>query len=241
MGVNIEELDYRETPLGELVLRRRRSVQMKGLDIYEVKLGDYFLMSSLFHESEVQLSRLGLSMLEARDLDVLVGGLGLGYTAVTALEDQRVKSLLVIEYMEGVIQWHQTGLVPLGKRLTQDPRCRLVQGDFFALCRDTSGGFDSENLRRRYDAILLDIDHTPTHVLEQSNKRFYTQKGLGEVAGHLKPGGVFALWSDSEPDASFTHHLQKVFPAVEAHMVRFENPFTGRSCGNTVYAARANS
>lgn len=238
MSIHFEELDYRETPLGELTLRRRRSVQMRGLDIYEVKLGEYFLMSSLFHESEVQLARLGLGRLGEQDLDVLVGGLGLGYTAVAALEDARVKSLLVVEYMEGVIEWHRTGLVPLGRTVTGDPRCRLVKGDFFAMSRDLSKGFDPGNPGRKFDAVLLDIDHTPTRVLHQTNKRFYTRQGLGEVATHLKPGGVFALWSDSEPESAFTAHLEKVFPDVAAHMVRFDNPYTGRSCGNTVYVAR---
>ncbi|WDP89487.1 MAG: spermidine synthase [Desulfobacter sp.] len=238
MSMYYEELDYRKTPLGDLMLRRRRSVQLQGLDIYEVKLGDHFLMSSLFHESEVQLSRLGLGMLGEKDLDVLVGGLGLGYTAAAALEDQRVKSLMVVEYMQGVIEWHQTGLVPLGETITNDSRCRLIQGDFFALSRDVSIGFDPENPGNKYDAILLDIDHTPTHLLNQTNKRFYTKKGLEEAATHLKPGGVFALWSDSEPESAFEAHLEKVFKRVEAHMVQFDNPFTGSPCGNTVYLAQ---
>jgi len=238
MSASYEELDYRKTSLGDLMLRRRRSVQLQGVDIYEVKLGESFLMSSLFHESEVQLSRLGLGMLGDQDLDVVVGGLGLGYTAVTALEDSRVKSLVVVEYMEGVIQWHQTGLVPLGETVAKDPRCRLVLGDFFDLSRDVSKGFDPENPGGKFDAVLLDIDHTPTHVLDQTNKRFYTKEGLAEVAGHLKPGGIFALWSDSEPDSAFTEHLGKVFSTAEARMVRFDNPFTGSSCGNSVYLAR---
>ncbi|MCG8617947.1 MAG: spermidine synthase [Desulfobacterales bacterium] len=238
MSAGYEELDYRKTPLGELILIRRQSVQMQGTDVYEVKLGDHYLMSSLFHESEVQLARLGLDVLAEEELDVLVGGLGLGYTAVTALEDNRVSALTVVEYMEGVIEWHRTGLVPLGRTLTDDPRCRIINGDFFALSRDVSQGFDPGRPGHKYDAILLDIDHTPTHVLHQTNKRFYTKQGLAELSGHLKPGGVFALWSDSEPESQFTAHLGRVFPKAEAHMVRFENPFTGKSCGNTVYVAR---
>jgi len=238
MGLSFEELDYRDTPLGELILRRRRSVQIPGLDIYEVQLGESFLMSSLFHESEDQLAELGLGLLTGDDLEVVVGGLGLGYTAVKALEDQRVSSLLVVEYMEAVIEWHRTGLVPLGKTLASDPRCRLIQGDFFDLCRDPDRGFDPKTPGKKYNAILLDIDHTPTHVLHQTNRHFYTRQGLEQAAAHLKPGGVFALWSNSEPEAEFTEHLGKVFPSARAHLVRFENPYTGKSCGNTVYLAQ---
>ncbi|MBT3807627.1 MAG: spermidine synthase, partial [Desulfobacula sp.] len=109
MSLMYEELDSRPTPLGDLMLRRRRLIQLGGLDIYEVKLGEYFLMTSLFHEAEVQLSKLSLGVLEKENLDVVVGGLGLGYTAVSALEDTRVISLIVVEYLEGVIEWHQKG------------------------------------------------------------------------------------------------------------------------------------
>lgn len=238
MALNYEELDYRKTPLGDLMLRRRRLLQLDGLEIYEVKLGDYFLMSSLFHEAEAQLSKLGLGILEKSELDVVVGGLGLGYTAVSALEDDRINSLVVVEYMEGVIQWHQDGLVPLGKTLMADSRCRLVQGDFFAMSRDVTKSFDPENPTKKHDAILLDIDHTPTNVLHQTNTRFYTEEGLEEVAQHLKPGGVFALWADGYPEPSFTSHLAKVFAKATAHTVTFDNPVAGGSSEGAVYVAQ---
>ena len=138
--------------------------QFAELDIYEVKLGEDFLTSSLFHEAESKLSNLALGSLDGETLEVVVGGLGLGYTAVAALDDQRVTSRIVVEFMEGVIEWHQNGLVPLGKRLTSDSRCK-VHDDFFALSHDVHKGFDPKNPERKHDAILLDIDHTPTNVL----------------------------------------------------------------------------
>jgi len=64
--------------------------------LYEVKLGDEFLMSSLFTSAEIQLARLGLAALEGTGWDIVVGGLGLGYTAVAALKDPSVKSLMVL-------------------------------------------------------------------------------------------------------------------------------------------------
>ncbi len=237
MSLNYEELDYRETPIGDLMLRRRRMLQLGERDIYEVKLGEYFLMSSLFHEAESQLAKIGLGQLEKEDLDVVVGGLGLGYTAVSALEDERVSSLVVVEYLEAVIEWHQTGLVPLGKTLTEDPRCRLVHADFFALSRDLARSFDPENPAKKQDAVLLDIDHTPTKVLHQTNTRFYTEAGLKELAQHLKPGGVFGLWADGSPEASFTHHLSKVFEKAESHTIEFDNPITGGVSEGCVYLA----
>ncbi|MCP4023142.1 MAG: spermidine synthase [Desulfobacteraceae bacterium] len=239
MSLMYEELDFRPTPIGDLMLRRRRLIQLGGLDVYEVKLGEYFLMSSLFHEAEVQLSKIGLGMLEKKeDLDIVIGGLGLGYTAVSALEDMRVKSLVVVEYLEGVIEWHQKGLVPLGKTLMQDSRCRLLHADFFALSRDVSKSFDPKHPANKHDAIFLDIDHTPTNVLHQTNTRFYTEKGLEELAQHLKPGGVFGLWADGFPEDSFTNLLGRVFESAEGHTIKFDNPVTGGSSEGTVYVAR---
>ena len=144
MSKDFEELDFRETPLGELTLRRRRLLSLGDLEIFEVKLGDAFLMSSLFHEVEVALADFGLGELDApAPWDVVVGGLGLGYTAVAALEHEGVGSLLVVDALDAVIAWHRGGLVPLGKTLTADPRCRLVHGDFFRLA-DSKEGFDLE-------------------------------------------------------------------------------------------------
>ena len=238
MSLIYEELDFRPTPIGDLMLRRRRMPQFGDRDIYEVKLGEDFLMTSLFHEAESQLSNLGLGALNGGNLDVVVGGLGLGYTAVAALEDPRVASLIVVEYLDGVLEWHQSGLVPLGKTLTEDPRCRLVQSDFFALVRDTTKHFNPTDPSRKHDAILLDIDHTPTNVLHQTNTHFYTEEGLNELAQHLRPDGVFALWADGTPEESFTHRLGHVFASAEAHTIEFENPITGGTSKGAVYVAR---
>ncbi len=229
MSLNFEELDFRPTPIGNLMLRRRRMPQFGERDIYEVKLGEDFLMTSLFHEAESQLAQLGLGALAAERIDVVVGGLGLGYTAVAALEDPRVDSLVVVEYLEGVIEWHRTGLVPLGRTLTDNPRCQILQADFFALMREAP--------TQKHDAILLDIDHTPTNVLHQSNAHFYTEEGLNELALHLKPGGIFALWADGEPEAFFAERLESVFAHAKAHTVEFDNPITGGTSKGTVYVA----
>ena len=94
--------------------------------MYEIQLGDAFLMSSLFTEVEVALADLALAELDNAALDVVVGGLGLGYTAHAALRNPAVRSLLVIEALPAVIDWHRRGLVPLGTQLTADPRCRFI-------------------------------------------------------------------------------------------------------------------
>lgn len=231
-----EELDYRPTPIGPLVLRRRREARL-GVDILEIKLGEEHLMSDLFTASEIALARLGLAACEGESLDVVVGGLGLGYTARAALDETRTGSLIVVEYLDAVIDWHRTGLLPLGPVLTADPRCHLVEGDFFALARGEDG-FDPAAPGRTFDAILLDIDHSPDALLDPRSESFYQPEGLARLASHLKPGGIFALWSDALIDDSFTERLAGVFKDAWAEPVTFHNPLQDRPFTQTVYLAR---
>src|SRR6188472_4312042 len=107
MSRDFEELDYQQTPLGELTLRRRRMLSLGGIEVYEVKLGEAFLMSSLFHEVEEALAHLALGELRGNSWDVVVGGLGLGYTAAAALAHREVASLLIVEALPPVIDWHR--------------------------------------------------------------------------------------------------------------------------------------
>ncbi len=233
MSVYFEELDFRPTAMGLLSLRRRRQLST-GIDVYEIKLGDEFLMSSLFTVAEIALARLGLAALKATNLDVVVGGLGLGYTAQAVLEDFRVRSLVVVDALAEVIEWHQRGLLPLGEQLTADARCRLVNGDFFAMSA-SAAGCDPQMPGRRFDAVLVDIDHSPRNLLHPDHAALYEREGLERLAGHLQPGGVFALWSNDPPDAAFEAALASVFAKSDAHVVTFANPLQDRDASNTVY------
>jgi spermidine synthase len=305
MSARFEEIDWRPTPMGEISLRRRRD-PASGEDVYEVKLDDEYLMSSLFTAGEVELARLGLAALPDAPIDVAVGGLGLGYTARTALDDPRVRSLIVVDALAEVIDWHRRGLVPLGTGLASDPRCRLVRGDFFAMAAGTAAaggpvpadgakaggpvsadgakaggpvpadgakadgaaagdpvpadgavagdpvsagdptpgavaaphGLDPETPGRRFHAILLDVDHSPRHVLHPGHAALYRHAGLTALAELLYPGGVFALWSNDPPDEEFGSVLAEVFTETAAHVVDFDNPLQGGTAANTVYVAR---
>ena len=235
--MKIEELAYHKTPLGELILRRRTEPLLKNKEVFEVKLGEEFLMSSLFTEGEKQLANLGLAGLES-ELDVVVGGLGLGYTAAAALENKMVRSLLVIDLFQEVIDWHQNKLVPMGSILSEDKRCEMRQGNFFELART---GFDVFAPQRKFDAVLLDIDHSPEHFLDKKNKSFYDTDGLISLREQIKTGGAFALWSNDPLDEKFTKHLESVFGSATAQTIEFANPYTNSISVNSVYAARKKS
>ena len=237
MSINFEELDYRPTPLGLLTLRRRKEITL-GIDIYEIKLDDEFLMSSLFTAAEIALANLGLSELSQSQVDVVVGGLGLGYTARTVLEHPNVREVIVVDNLHEVIDWHQQNLLPLGKELTSDHRCRFVHGDFFAMSASLFKGFDPVYRGRQFHAILLDVDHSPQDVLHPRHASFYEPEGLRQLTSHLLPGGVFALWSNDPPDEIFQMALSEVFVYYDTHVVTFQNPLLRREEANTIYVAR---
>lgn len=235
----LQELDWRQTELGAVSLRRRRAPEATEW-VYEVRLDDDFLMSSAFTAGEIALADVALAHLPPdRPIDAVVGGLGLGFTAHAVLADPRVQHLVVVEALAAVVDWHAQGLVPGGAELTSDPRTRIVTGDFFARVAG-DGGLDG-GVPRTFDAVIVDIDHSPTHVLHPGNAELYTESGLRRLARHLRPGGVMALWSNDPPDDAFVAVMRTVFPDATATVVEFDNPLQGRTATNTVYVGATGS
>lgn len=235
-----EEIDFQQTPLGAISLRRRSEPRLDNVIIYEVKLNEEFLMSSLFTEAEVQLSVLGLEKVKKNfpgneKLNIIVGGLGLGYTAATVLENTSVSSLNVIDVMQPVINWHKEKLVPLGEILVNDVRCKLTHADFYELASTKNSGFDSNQPNQLAHAVLLDIDHSPSHFLNDSNTLFYTKDGLEKLTRKLHHKGIFGLWSNELPDQGFMELLKSVFESTHAHIIKFHNPYINEESINTVY------
>ena len=235
MSARFEVLDVSPTPIGDVTLWRRLDPTTGG-DVFEVKLGDEYLMSSRFTVAEVAVAQLALDVLPERELDVVVGGLGLGYTAQTVLDDPRVRRLVVVDALEAVIGWHERGLVPVSVSSSKDPRCRLVLGDFFAM--NAGDGFDPDDPDRLFDAVVVDIDHSPRHLLDPGNAPFYLDSGVRRLAQRLRPGGVFTLWSNDPPDDDYLAVLRGVFGDVDCQVVRFDNPLQDREATNSVYVAR---
>lgn len=236
MTALFEEIDYRPSPIGTLSLRRRRR-SADAEDIYEIKLDEGYLMSSLFTEGEVALADRALAGLGSRPISVVVGGLGLGYTAKAALDHDNLRHLVVIEAIPEVIEWHRRHLLPLGKALSEDARCRFVEGNFFDMA-GVAGAFEPEHPGRKYDAVLVDIDHSPRHLLHPGNASFYEVEGLLAVSDKLNEGGVFALWSTDAVDPDFLRKLDAVFARAEAERIEFQNPYQDQPAFNIIYIAR---
>lgn len=234
ISLRFEELSFAPTRMGEISLRRRRE-PITGQQVYEVKLGQQYLMSSMFTVAEEAMADLALAWAALPDARVLVGGLGLGYTAVAALRHAEVSAVDVVETLQPVIDWHHEELLPRSAELVHDPRTRLVLGDFFAM---VSGQTPLEGVRSAYEVVLLDIDHAPDFVLHETHQGFYSPAGLTALSRLVTSGGVFALWSDHPPDESFLSTLGSVFGQTRAERVSFANPLTGGTSSSTVYLAR---
>ncbi len=84
-------------------------------------------------------------------------------------------------------------------------------------------GYDADMPGRRFDAVLVDIDHSPRNLLHPRHAALYQPAGLARLAEHLRPGGVFALWSNDPPDDAFNAALAGVFARSAAHVVTFDN------------------
>ncbi len=226
---NLEILAYEQSPLGPLCLRRRELLSMPGTVVTEVTLNHEFLMSSLYTESETALARLALEMHPGVDLRVLIGGLGLGHTAAAAIESPRVEEVVVMELLPQVAGWLEQDLLPLSAELKADPRFGVEVGDFFARVAAPPA--------RRFDLILVDIDHAPDNHLDHANLPFYSPEGLASVRDHMAPRGVLAVWSSAD-SAGFRSALEQSFDEVRVERVTFHNDLVDETVTDWIFLAR---
>ena len=228
-----EFLAHQDTPIGTLILRRGELPAEPGRFVTEITLDHEFLMSSHITFSEQELSRKALEMHAGEALRVLVGGLGLGYTAWEVLKSSRVTSADVVEYVPAVIQWMQDGLVPLSGELTSDPRFKPVRGNVYErLLAEPAVGDPG------FDLLLIDVDHAPNeHLGSSSNDLFYTAEGLRSARRHLAPGGLLGVWSYAE-SSPFADALAQVFEEVHAVPVTFHNDVINEETTDWLFFAR---
>ena len=226
---NLEILAYEPTSLGTLCLRRRELLSRPGTIVTEITLDHELLMSSYHTASERALAQEALARHQGGNLNVLVGGLGLGYTANEVLQSERVGRVEVIEFLPEVIGFLRDGLIPLAPDLLADPRLHVRDGDVYALLREPP--------QQRFDLILIDVDHSPDDQLGSDNESFYTESGLLRAKQHLAPGGILAVWSYAE-SSPFVDALGRVFQCVETHPVRFLNDLVDEESTDWLFLAR---
>jgi spermidine synthase len=210
------------TPRGEIQLQRRNGA------IYEIIFNGVFLMASYNAPSARALAEVVLARLPAdrRNVRVLVGGLGMGYTLAATLADPRVGHVDVVEIEPLIVAWNREHLGHLTGYPLDDPRTHLVQGDLVEYLRVT---------RATYDALLLDVDNGPGWLSVDANHRLYDAVGLQRLRRLLTPGGVLAIWS-SEASPAFLQALQTAFGNADIVAAMDHLP-DGREITATIYWA----
>ena len=226
---NLEVLAYEDCLLGVICLRRRELLSVPGTIVTEITLDHELLVSSYHTASERALTTCALERHSGSALRVLIGGLGLGYTAFEALQSPRVASVEVIELLPQVVGWLQADQMPLSPELNADERLEVTSGDIYALL--------AANAERRFDLILVDVDHSPDERLGDTNAAFYTPAGLERAKAHLAPGGLLGVWSYAE-SSPFADDLRDVFARVDVETVTFDNRLTEERETNWLFLAR---
>ena len=226
---DLEIVACEPSALGLICLRRRGIASEPGAVVTEITLDHQFLMSSRNTASERALARVALEMHAGRELRVLVGGLGLGYTAREVLACSRVARVEVVELLAPVIGWLERGLVPLAEELRADARFAVALGDVYRRLATPP--------EREYDLILVDVDHSPDEPLGPASAAFYGEAGLALARRHLAAGGVLGVWSYAA-SPRFEDALRRVFQEVRTLPLRFENPVVEVTETNWLFFAR---
>jgi spermidine synthase len=198
------EVARAESPRGELVLRRRSEDRAAGT--LELRVNGVFVMDTRETTSEIELAALALDLVE-HPRDVVVGGLGLGFTAQRVLADSRVEKVMVVEIEEALIGWMRDGTVPHGPALLADKRLHLVNADIVMAIEEATS---------TYDLVLLDVDNGPGYLVHESNAGVYEQDVLTATRRMLNPGGVLAIWS-ANPAPGLQATMERVFGSCTEH------------------------
>ena len=187
---------------------------------FSIRVKGRQLMDSTVHGSEDALAELACARLARRpSCRVLIGGLGLGYTAAAALRQLGPRSQVVVaELVPAVVEWNRGVLGHLAGHPLDDPRTTVRVVDVAAILRQEQDA---------YDAILLDVDNGPVGLTRRGNTWLYAQVGLAAAHAALRPHGVLAVWS-AGPDRPFVRRLQRLGFAVEEVMVRARGNRGGR-------------
>lgn len=223
-----------ETPRGELVLRRRGGPTDDGPTddrptddgVLELRANGVFVMDTAETSTERALATHALALHPA-PRHVVVGGLGLGFTASAVLADERVTHCTVVEIEPALVGWLRAGVVPGSAGLLADPRLDVVVADVADALTNSAPGTD--------DLVLLDVDNGPGYLVHDANAALYREPFLRTVRRVLRPGGVCVIWSAAEAP-TLLDALQATFG--EARAVPYDVDLQGRDETYWLYVGR---
>jgi spermidine synthase len=209
-----EFLDSAPVPGGKGELRLYR----RGEE-FSIRLDRSELMNSRMHGSEEALAEIACAKVADRcHPQVLIGGLGMGYTTAAALHRLRADGQLVVaELVPAVVKWNRGPLADLAGRPLEDARVTVREIDVAQILKAEHG---------TYDAILLDVDNGPEGLTRKGNDWLYSRAGLDAAFTTLRPAGVLAVWSAS-PNRAFAQRLREAGFEVDEIHVRARGPRGG--------------
>lgn len=159
--------------------------------IYMIRANGVELMNGFNHDSEVALGRRAAALAPGRTPSVLIGGLGLGYTAAALREALGPSGRITVAELSGaVIRWFERHVGPTVLPAGYDDLA-IVHSDVADVL--ASG--------RCYDAIVLDVDNGPEPLVAATNGALYAGEGLRRLRTCLSDDGVALLWSGFESEA----------------------------------------
>ncbi len=172
----------------------------------ELRVNGLFVMDDVETASERALAQ---QVVDAGAREILVGGLGLGYTARELLAHDDVQRVVVAELHGEIVEWMREGEIP-GRDLIDDPRLEIVVGDVQDVVR--------AQLPHSLDAIVLDVDNGPDFLVHDENAAVYRDDFVRECADRLRPDGCLSIWSMAD-SAPLRAVLLNRFTAVTAEHV----------------------
>jgi spermidine synthase len=185
------------------------------------------LMNSRQHGSEEALAQLGCKPFATlADAQVLIGGLGMGFTLAAALNAVPATAhITVAELIPAVVEWNGGPLGDCAGHPLRDPRVQIHLGDVADLLGDN---------RPLFHTILLDVDNGPEGITHADNTWLYSLDGLAAIYQTLHPEGMLAVWS-AGPDQMFLIRLKKAGFNVTAQTVRAR---PGKGSRHTIFLAQ---
>ena len=214
-----------QTPEGLLELRQR------GETDFLITIAGRVLMNSSGNVSEIVLAQLACASLKNRKKPrVLVGGLGMGFTLRSALDQLPADARVVVAELNPImVEWCRGPMARLTAGAVDDPRVELVMGDVAAVIRSAA----MKGKPDRFDAIILDLYEGPYEGDPGRGEHLYGHVAIELSRSALKAGGVFAVWSE-DPDRAFEKRLKAATFVVDR-----QRP--GRGGRHVVYIARKTS
>jgi spermidine synthase len=197
-------------------------------DEYLILADGAVLMSSRMHGSEEQLATSACQRPRPlQKANVLIGGLGMGFTLRATLDLLPPDATVVVaEMVPAVLEWNRGALGPLAGHPLKDKRVRVAMEDVAVTLRSSKGQFD---------AVLLDVDNGPAAFGGSNNAGLYDDRGVAVAYAALKSGGVLAIWAAHE-DRKFEQRLRD--GRFEAHVERVRARLKKGGPRHTIFLVR---